>query len=236
MQKNSAAIIIPIMPKSPIFIIKASGQKERFQRHKLKKSLERTHASPELIQTVLDHIKKNLQDGITTHDIYHTAFSLLKNHPETAKRYSLKRTLMNLGPDGHTFEKFIGHLFTKMGYPTKTNQIIQGHCVTHEVDVITTTPTETLFIECKFHNLPGTKSDVKTALYVYSRGEDIKDYLKLTNPNSITNPRVGLITNTSLTEDAIKYGLCKNMYLLAWNFPPHEGLETLITRYNLYPG
>ena len=224
------------MTHLPIFVIKNSGKKEFFQPHKLKESLQRTKASPKLIKNVLDYIEKNVKNGMTTHDIYKKAFSLLKEHPEPAKHYSLKRTIMDLGPDGHNFEQFVAKLFIKLGYHTKTNQIVQGHCVTHEVDVVATNAEETLFIECKFHNLPGTKSDVKTALYVYSRGEDIKDYLKLTNPDSITNPRVGLITNTSLTEDAIKYGLCKNMYLLAWNFPPNKGLETLMTRHNLYPG
>jgi hypothetical protein len=170
---------------------------------------------------------------MTTHDIYQEAFKLLNENPPIAKRYSLKRRIMNLGPDGHKFEKFVGKLFSALGYQTETNLIVQGKCVTHEVDVRAIMPNETLYIECKFHNLPGTKSDIKTSLYVNARVDDIKDQVETTNILSSKKVRAGLVTNTSLTSDAIKYGICRNIHLLAWNYPPNAGLETLITRYQL---
>ena len=81
---------------------------------------------------------------------------------------------MQLGPSGHPFEEYIGDILTAKGYDTKVSQILRGACITHEVDVIARTDSRHIMIECKFHNAPGTKSDVQTALYTHARFMDIR--------------------------------------------------------------
>ena len=53
--------------------------------------------------------------------------------------------------------------------------------------------------------------DIKVALYVHARHEDLKAH----DP-SITGM---LVTNTMFTRDAIAYGECMSMNLMAWNYP-----------------
>jgi len=42
---------------------------------------------------------------------------------------------MNLGPTGYPFEKYIAKVLNTYNFTTKTNQVLNGKCVFHEVDV-----------------------------------------------------------------------------------------------------
>ncbi|MGS0527278.1 hypothetical protein ACU8V7_21050 [Zobellia nedashkovskayae] len=41
-----------------------------------------------------------------------------------------------MGPTGFPFERFIGALLTYSGYETKVGIVMDGICVTHEIDVV----------------------------------------------------------------------------------------------------
>ncbi|PIP51723.1 ATPase [Candidatus Beckwithbacteria bacterium CG22_combo_CG10-13_8_21_14_all_01_47_9] len=204
-----------------IQVTKASGQLEALSLDKIRSSLTRAGANEEIIDKILLKLKPKLYDKISTREIYQEVFS-------SFPRYSLKPALMQLGPSGYPFEKFIGQLFTARGYQTQTRQIIQGKCVSHEVDVVAEKPGQRLVIECKFHNRPGTKTEIKDALYTQARFEDIA----AAAPGKYA--QIWLVTNTQLTSQAIAYGRCKNMGLLAWRYPAGESIEKLIDRFNLY--
>ncbi|NBV42467.1 hypothetical protein EBR96_06845 [bacterium] len=217
-------------------ITKASGHQELFSEAKLRRSLERTHAPADLIEEVVHTIERQLKDGMQTHDIYQTAFQLLseKRHV-SASRYQLKRALMGLGPDGFLFERFVGALIRAEGYEIKIGQIIPGFCVTHEVDVVGKNNQARILVECKFHNHPGTKSDVKTTLYVQARFDDIVKKWKAEPNDSEKFDEIWLVTNTAFTTDAIRYSQCMGMKAIGWNYPSTGSLSTLVERYHLHP-
>jgi len=48
----------------------------------------------------------------------------------------LKKAILQLGPTGYPFERFVGELLKYQGYEAKVGQIVQGNCVQHEVDVV----------------------------------------------------------------------------------------------------
>ena len=62
---------------------------------------------------------------------------------------------MELGPSGFPFENFIGHIFRHDGYSTDVGVIMQGNCVTHEVDVLACKDDRCYIVECKYHNQAG---------------------------------------------------------------------------------
>ena len=212
-----------------IQVIKASGELEPLSLDKVRASLTRAGAQAATIDRILLELKPKLYDKITTHEIYSHVFKLLDAYqPREAQRYSLKSALFNLGPSGHPFEEFIAQLFTAMGYQTKAQVIVAGQCVNHEIDVVVQKGKDIDLIECKFHQRAGTKCDIKTALYVQARFEDIsKKYPGVYR-------QIWLVNNTKLTTQAIEYGRCKNMGLLAWRYPEPEGIEQLIDKFNLY--
>lgn len=139
-----------------ILIVKASGERELFSDKKLRDSLEKSGAPTTLIEKIISHIIKELKDGTKTADIYRHAFSILrKSHHVSAARYSLKEAIMELGPSGHPFERFVGELLKTQGFLAEVSKVVPGFCVTHEIDVIGEKDNRHIMVECKFHNQPG---------------------------------------------------------------------------------
>jgi Holliday junction resolvase len=211
-----------------IKVKKASGELELFSEEKVRQSLKRAGARPEVIDQIMARLAEKLYDGISTKTIYKEVFTLFnKLQKDQGYRYSLKQALMQLGPTGYPFEKFIARLLTRQGYKTETGITIQGQCVSHEVDVMAEKNGQQFLVECKFHNRSGIKTNVKVALYIQARFEDI------TATKAYHQP--WLVTNTKLTQDAIKYGECKGMKLLAWRYPQENSLEQMIEKTGLHP-
>jgi hypothetical protein len=210
-------------------VIKASGAKEEFDVTKLRSSLINSGASDDAAEIVIDHIEKELHEGMTTSEIYKHAFNILheQNKP-VAHSYSLRRAIMNIGPTGFPFEKIVANIFEEKGYTVVTDQIVAGKCIAHEVDVVAYNDKKLIMCEAKFHNELGTKSDVKVALYVKARFDDLRastfDY---GNPHRKLDESI-LITNTKFSTTAIQYGLCENLTMVGWNYPDTGSLHDLI--------
>ena len=142
---------------------------------------------------------------------------------------------MELGPTGFPFEEFIAALFKAEGYQTHTNQVVQGRCINHEIDIIAKKDNQLFMMECKFHGTVGSICDVKHALYVHARFLDVEK-IWVNKPGHEQKFHQGwLVTNTRLTKDAEKYGICVGMGLLSWNHPQENSLRERIDRSGLYP-
>lgn len=237
-----------------ILIRKASGELEPFSAEKLKRSLQRSGASDSHIDEIIKEIESRLFDGISSKLIYDKAFALLKKkplvkrggggitvsakpvlNPGAAARYKLKNAMMELGPTGHPFEHFVGEIFYRMGYNVEVGQVLQGNCVTHEMDVIATKEKTQILVECKFHFSQNVNASVQVPLYVRSRVDDIIKYRK-NLPEYEGFSFIGcVVTNTRFTADASAYGECSGLKLLSWDYPQGEGLKELIDREKIFP-
>jgi len=222
----------------PIFVTKSNGTKELFDDDKLAISLRKAGADDHTIDDITDEIEHEMWDGMATADIYTRAFSLLrKHHHPTAIKYSLRRALFDLGPDGFPFEKFVARIFKAWGYDTVTDQTLMGSCVEHEIDVVAWKGDELSMVEAKFHNELGLRSDVKVVLYVKARFDDLSDkvYEYGGKPRKLSEAGRWLITNTKFTETAIKYGGCKGIKMIGWNYPCNNNLHQIIEENGLHP-
>lgn len=215
-------------------VIKASGEKVPFRVSKLQRSLEKSGATNEQINDIVSDVELALYPGISTKAIYQEAFSLLKDKEHhLAARYTLKTSIMELGPEGHLFERLVGEVLSAQGYSTSLRQIIEGHCVQHEIDVIAEINDARYMIECKFHNQLGTSCDVKIPLYIQSRFRDVEMEPQETEKRRFHQGWV--VTNTRFTDDAIQYGTCIGLRLIGWNYPAKGGLRDKIDELGLYP-
>lgn len=216
-------------------IVKADGTVEPFDISKLETSLRRAGASPKVIERICKTVGPTISPGMRTDDIYRRAFTLLRREERiTAARYSLRRALFELGPTGHPFENFIAELFRLEGWNVEWRKVIRGKCVNHEVDVYATKGSEHLFAELKYHNDPGYKTDVKVALYVKARLEDIWKCDPKTGP--VCPVDLGyLITNTKFTDQAIQFARCSGIQLLGWSYPTEGNLYDRIISAGIYP-
>ncbi len=221
---------------TPMIITKADGTQEPFDSSKLIQSLTRAGAHPDVIQKVLAEIESSLTPGVSTKVIYRKAFSILRKlERRPAVRYSLRRAVMELGPSGFPFEKFIGEIFKEQGYTVVIGRTVQGHCIPHEDDVIAYSDTELHLVEAKFHNNHGVKTDTKVALYIKARFDDLKDAVINVGAKERTMTDGWLITNTKFTRTAKQYASCQNLHIVGWNYPQQGNLHDLIVDAELHP-
>lgn len=208
------------------YIKKSSGEKEMFDLHKFRTSLRQAGAKDRLIETIIHELER--LHPRSTKAIHAIAFTMLQEEePHIAARYNLRRALTELGPAGFPFEQFVARILMQLGYTTRTDVIVQGACVEHEIDVIGQKDTQQVMVECKFHHQMGLKIDVKVALYVQARFEDIQ---KRDGFN-----QAWLFTNTKFTSEAITYADCVNMKLTGWAYPADNNLAHLIDKFGLHP-
>lgn len=218
-------------------IVKADRSVEPFDPERLFSSLRRAGAGEHAARRITERIQATLAPGTSSKDLYSRAFAMLRKEGgrPVAARYALRRALFEFGPSGHPFEDFVSHLFAAEGWRVETRKMIKGHCVTHEVDFYASRPGENahLAAELKYHNDPGFKTDLKVALYVKSRFDDI----------FACDPRIRqcpidrglLVTNTKFSSEAIAYAECAGVELLGWSYPAHDNLYMRMSRARVYP-
>jgi hypothetical protein len=217
-------------------IIKHSGDIVDFDESKLKRSLLKSGANENIVDTVIQTIEKEIYEGISTKRIYKLAFSLLKKASNShAARYNLRTAIELLGPAGFFFEKYIARLFASEGYQAITNVVLDGKCVSHEVDVILKKDIEISMVECKLHPRRETNSDVKVPMYILSRFNDLKDKPHRIFTTSDKISRCWIITNNRFTTDAVSFATCSGLNLLSWDYPKNNNLRNKIDSTNLYP-
>lgn len=217
-------------------ILKADGRKEPFDPKRLIRSLERAGAGAHTAERIARTISESVVPGATSKEVYSKAFTLLRKEARPmAARYAVRRALLELGPTGHPFEDFISHLFATEGWHIETRKMIRGKCVTHETDLYASHPEHNEFLaaELKYHNDPAYKTDLKVALYVKSRFDDIFACDPLVRSCPID--RGLLVTNTKFTSEAITYARCSGVELLGWNFPEEDSLYMRMEKARVFP-
>lgn len=216
-----------------ILVTKADGEQEPFDAAKLESSLEHVGASSTTRARITARILHELRPGMSTEEIYRRAFDLLRHEeaPPVAARYSIKRAVFNLGPSGFPFEQFLAEVLRAHGWNARTGVALTGRCAPHEVDVLAEKKGKRVGIEAKFHNEPGGKTDIKDALYVHARYEDLKH-----TPEAASRVDEGwLVTNTRFTRNAIRYAQCANLTLIGWDYPRTRNLLSLIEEARVHP-
>lgn len=219
-----------------IYVTKANGDRELFSEEKLRRSIVRAGIPKEFEDKAVEYVKKSLYPEIRTMEIFKsiTDFFTENEYPQGKAKYSLKQAIMELGPTGFPFEKFIAHVMTREGYKTETDVPVLGFCISHEVDVIAQKNDRISLIECKYHNFPGTITGAKIVLYVQARFEDIMEGKKKRGER-VDNLDIWLATNTKCSFDAIEYAVCRKMKIISWAYPPGKSLRDILENNNYHP-
>jgi hypothetical protein len=221
----------------PQQIKKASGKIEDYEVGKLKKSIRNVGLSEqeavEIIEEFEDRKRKN---GISTRQLHYETFQLIRKRSNaSAARYNIKKAVSELGPTGYPFERFFGAILSQLGYRTEVGILLAGNCLTHEVDVLADKGNDRIMVECKFRNRDFHKIDVKIALYIQARFQDLSK--KWRHQEGVPENHIACIaTNARFSEDAIKYGDCMKMLLVSWDYPKtKQNLKNLIDDTGMYP-
>lgn len=217
-------------------ITKASGEHEEFQQAKLMNSLVRVGAPQSVAREISEEVYRQMPSGANTKKIFRLAKRLLRKYNRASgMRYSLKRAIYSLGPSGFPFERFFAKILQFYGYRSSTNITVKGFCVNHEVDIIASDGIGKHMIECKYHNDPGKNTDVKVAMYVHARFQDIKKAYDLAPEKNGLFRQGWLVTNTRCSGDAIAFAECAGLRIVSWRYPEKQSLERMIEDKKLYP-
>jgi hypothetical protein len=213
-----------------IFVVKQNGEREPFSEQKVLRSMKRVGLDAAIQPQVLEHIKQKLHPEMETSEVFSHIREYLQNHDQqkASLKFNLKQAIFDLGPTGFPFERYMQRIFQEMGYVCDVNLILQGGCVTHEIDVMLMKDNKKEIVEAKFHNMPGVKTDVQVLLYTYARFLDVKE----TNPDVSS---VWVVTNTKLTIDASNYARCKGIKVIGWSYPEQNNLQDFVEKPYLYP-
>lgn len=219
-----------------IYVTKYDSTKELFSEKKLMYSVRNAGISRDLEKRAIDSVTTKLYNGISTKEIHELIVGFLnKNSSHTIPHYNLKRAIMQLGPTGYPFEKYIGRILEPLGYSVEVGKIVHGKCVNHEVDVIALKDGVHYMIECKYHNRQGYKTNVQVPMYIKSRFEDVVAMWVKRKGHENKFHQAWVVTNTKFTTDAIRFGECSNIKLLGWGYPKEDSLQKLIDASGLHP-
>ena len=252
-------------------IKKADGTIEIFDEIKLIRALTKSGAQYLVAKEISDYVSHKCQQSgheeiVRSEYVYHLAFKQLKNiSRRSALKFSLKKAMLELGPSGFPFEEFVAEMWRAQGYTAITGQIVFGSCVSHEVDVIAWKNDELVMIEAKYHSDNGSRTDLKTALYVKARYDDIQQQTFTTssfNAKDLINASLKdmhtfektaqhipvnhseipkrltegwLITNTHFSDTAITYANCNNLKIMSYDYPETGSLQDIVIEHKLFP-
>ncbi len=227
-------LYVSMLSKSEVFVLKANGEREQFHPEKLFRSLVQSGAEPVVADVITSDIASSIREDDRTQDIYRLAFQRLRQVKKpVAARYSVKHALLELGPSGYPFESFLAEMYKVLGYDATTRVLVQGRCVEHELDVVATRGDERIGAEVKYHNNTGVKSDIKVALYVHARFEDIASQSGSGSPTDYTDRL--LITNTKFTKQVEVYAACVGLKIISWDYPAKGNLREMIEETGVHP-
>jgi hypothetical protein len=217
-------------------VVKHSGDVVNFDAHKLRRSLQRSGADQGVVEEIIKAITASVYPGMSTADIFSTAFAMLRDHAShTAARYNLREAIRMLGPAGFYFEKYIGRLYSDLGFEVMMNLTLTGRCVSHEIDVATKKDEKVSIVECKFHAGRDARTDVKVPMYILSRFTDVKSVPQKVFSDYDEVSGCTIVTNNRFTSDAITFATCSGLDLLSWDYPAKDNLKTVNDGRNLYP-
>jgi hypothetical protein len=217
---------------SMVQVIKFDGRKEEFDREKIIRTCLRVGVSRDRAQSIADKISQTVVDGMTTREIYQAVKKeLATKEKKSAFVYGLRESVSSMDPV--IFEIYVKKILEAHGYQCQYNQLIEGLCVEHQVDIIATREKKYL-VECKRHHNPHRFSGLGVCLQVQARLDDIKDGFA-NKKNAVDFSQAWIITNTKFSDHAKKYADAKNIRLTGWRYPDEEGFDSLIDSKKLYP-
>ena len=217
-----------------IFVTKADGKKELFDREKVVRTCLRMGAARQVAETVAKKIETSLYDGIETQKILQMIFRQLSRHEPVVKHKIDLRKALSLMKSKPDFEFFIRALLSEHGYEVTPNQILNGKCVEHEVDAIARKDGLTYIVEVKHHSNYHVLTGLDVSRVARAVFEDVTEGFEL-RLNSLKIDKAMIVCNTKFSEHAERYAECRGIKNIGWNSPPDLNIQTMITEKKLYP-
>ena len=215
-------------------MIKADGSKQLFDKGKVVRTCLRMGASPELAMEVADKVEDRVCEGMPTSKVLQLIFRFMRrDKPDLRYLFDLRKGLSLMGSKPE-FELFVLVLLAHQGFEVTANRILKGRCVEHEVDGIARKDGVTYFVEAKHHLSYHALTGLDESRIARAVLEDVSESFQL-GRTDLKIDKAMIVTNTRYSEHAMKYGQCRDIMQVGWNYPFNEGLEAIIEEKRLHP-
>ena len=217
-----------------VYIIKADGSKQIFERWKVVRTCLRFGLKEEEANKVADKVESKIYEGITTKEILKLIFRFVKEFkPEIRHQIDLRESisLLRSKPD---FEFFVDRLLKEEGYEVERNVVLRGKCVEHEIDCIARKGNEVIYVEVKHHVNPHTFTGLDVFLKSYAAFLDLNEGYRF-GINKTKFDKILIVCSTKISEHALEYANCMKISYIAWKVPKERSLERIISERKLYP-
>lgn len=215
-------------------VTKADSSRQQFDRNKIVATCMRMGATKQDAEEIAGKIESRVYDGMPTAKVLQMIFQFIhKYKPQASRLYDLRRglSLMNSKPE---FEKFVQILLANIGFEVVPNKILKGKCIEHEVDAIARKDGVTYFVEAKHHYNYHAFTGLDESRIARAVLEDVSEGFNL----GLTDLKIDeamIVTNTKYSEQAMQYGICRNILQIGWSTPADLGLRDIILEKSLYP-
>ncbi len=219
---------------SGVWITKADGTRQLFDRRKVINTCFRLGADGEAAETIAKKVESRVYDGISTKKILQMVFRYLRKYRSAVRHQIDLREAISLLRPKPDFERFVRILLEEQGYKVTPNQIVQGRCVEHEIDAIARRNDETLLVEVKHHFNHHAYTGLDVPRLARATFEDLTEGYNLgLTPIKFTGALI--VCNTKFSEHASRYARCRGINHIGWRAPQDQGLEKIIEEKDLYP-
>jgi len=219
---------------SKIWVTKADGTKQPFQRYKIVNTCLRMHVSKKDAEAIADNVEKRVYDGIPTRRILQMVFDYLqRDRPPFKNRIGLRRAISLVRPRPD-WERYVQMLLGELRYVVTPNQIVRGRCVEHEIDAVARRGNETVLVEIKHHYKYHTTTGLDVVRQIRATFEDVTEGFDL-GLNSINFNKAMVVCNTKFSNHARRYAKCRNIDHIGWKAPIEHGLDRIIEEKKFHP-
>ena len=217
-----------------IFITKADGRRQQFNKDKIIQTCIRMGANRTIAESIANEIEKKVYVGMSTKKILQMIFTRLKKHKPVMEHHIDLRRALSLMKSAPDFERFIQLLLSKHGYQVTPNQIIHGKCAEHEVDGIVRDGGKTYILEVKHHYKFHTPTSLDVSRIARAILEDLEEGYEIGVNNSKIDSAL-IVCNTKLSQHAKRYADCRGILHIGWSSGSNRDLQTMIEEKKLYP-
>ncbi len=217
-----------------INVRKADGGLEPYNGAKVLRTLLHLGVDRVEAERLEKEISRRVYDGIPTSEILSMIYELAgRAKPEIRYLKDLREAIsaMRSKPD---FEEYARIVLRAAGYLVEPGRVLEGRCISHEVDGIAFKDDEILVVEIKHHVNPHAYTGLGTVLELWAALEDLKEGYRLgLHPYAFTSAI--LICNTKISLHAERYARCKRIMYMGWRYPRALALSDIVSSNRIYP-
>ena len=213
---------------------KADGRLEPYDRAKVLRTALHLGLEHSDAEDLADEVSKRVYDGIPTSRILSMIHELAREIKPELKHIGDLREAISVMRSKPDFEEYIRLVLRAIGYLVEPGRVLDGRCVSHEIDGIAFKGDEILVVEVKHHQNPHTYTGLDTVLQLWAALEDLKEGYRLGFHHYAFTSAI-LACNTKISAHAERYARCKGIKYMGWRYPRAFALGDIVASHKLHP-